>query len=78
MVAVGLDGLLVEHIKDEFRQDKDISIQAITQNGLALKHIAKPFRNDKSIVLLACKDNPLAIKYASDNLKVNLLILEFL
>ena len=54
---------------DNFRDDKEVVLEAVKNYGQALKYTSEPLRNDKEIVLEALKTNGWALEYASNSLK---------
>jgi hypothetical protein len=54
---------------DLFRDDRNVSLEAVKQNGQNLKLTSDRLKNDKEIVFEAVIENGYALEHASDKLK---------
>ena len=54
-----------------YRDDKEITLEAVTMDGMLLEFISEALKNDDEIVTKALRSNPLALKYAGSKYKDN-------
>lgn len=66
---VGDNGLELENLSDEFKNDKDIVLKAVKENGYSLEFASEELKLDKEIVLQAVNGNGNAFTFANDELK---------
>ena len=65
------DGLRLEDLSEEDRNNEALVRLAVRQNGLALEYASDNLKGNEALVRLAVRQNGLALQYASDNLKGN-------
>ena len=54
---------------DNFRDDKDVVLEAVKANGYALQHASDSLKDDKEIVLQAVKQDGRSLRCASESIK---------
>merc|ERR1712238_381010 len=69
-------GHLFPHLEDQWKEDADVAMAAITNCGLMLQHMSPAMQKNKDIVTLAVKNNPRALQYVSNDLKSHFYIEE--
>jgi len=67
--AMKQNGLALQYVSNEFKNDPSIVLEAVKQNGHALEYTPDELKGRPSIVLEAVKQNGLALGYASNELK---------
>jgi hypothetical protein len=70
------NGLFLEHVHDDFKNNKSIVLIAVSNNPRALKFASKRLRGNTKIVLTAVKKDGLTLKYAECPALNNLKIIE--
>ncbi|EFC38981.1 hypothetical protein NAEGRDRAFT_59370 [Naegleria gruberi] len=65
------NGLNLEYVSEELKNDRQVVLAAISKNGNALKFASEELRNDKQIVTAAVLEIPYTLKFASNELKNN-------
>eukprot|EP00978_Attheya_sp_CCMP212_P042358 scaffold256745_cov55-Attheya_sp.AAC.2 len=63
------DGLSLQFVSEEMRQNSDVVKMAVCSNGRALQFAHVDVRDDDEVVNLATSNNPCAMKYASERLR---------
>ena len=69
--AVSQNGLILEFLNDQFKNNINIIKIAVEQNGMALKFVNDYFKNNIHIVKIAVKQNGMALEFVNDNFKEN-------
>ena len=54
---------------NDFRDDKEVVLQAVKTNGFSLIFASEPFRNNKDVVLEAVKQNRYSLHFASESIQ---------
>lgn len=62
--AVEQDGLTLEFVSPEFKDDRKLAFAACRQNGLALKFTSKKLRKAQKLIAAAVQQNELALEHA--------------
>lgn len=57
LLIVASDGMELQYVSDELKNDRDVVIMAIKQCGLALEYASATLRAEKEIVVIAAKQN---------------------
>jgi hypothetical protein len=61
-----------KHLKDEFKDDKDIAILAVKKDAYNMEFVSNRLCDDMDIILEGCKKNIVTtIRHSSDNIKNN-------
>ena len=77
-IEISRDEILREVRKDcsyfkkiprEYREDREIVLEALIMDGLLLEFVSEDLKNDDVIVKTALKSNPLALEFASNKFK---------
>ncbi len=68
--VISINGYVLKAIQN-FNNDKELVLEAVTQNGLALLHASNNLKNDEEVVIAAVTQNGIALQYASDNIRGN-------
>ena len=63
------DGMRLQDLSEEDRNNEALVRLAVRQNGLALEHASDEAKGNRKVVLLAVRQNGLALEHASDGLK---------
>lgn len=63
LAAAAKDGLILDLLSENFRDDKEIVLADVTQNPQAFKDASKRLKNDKDIFLKACMQNNDAARF---------------
>lgn len=66
---MNIQGLWLQFMLEEFQEDKDIVLNAVSQNGYSLKFASSDLKEDLDIVKAACLSKPQSLEYASDMIK---------
>lgn len=69
LIAVEKNGLELEYVIDNLKDDKDIVLAAIKNKGWSLKYASDNLKDDKDIFIETLKSDKFAIKFASNNLQ---------
>lgn len=68
-MAVGNDGLTLEHANPDLRGNSQIAELAIHQNAMSFIYTTKEVRDDRDFALGACKKEGAALEFASKELR---------
>lgn len=52
-----MNGLNLEFVSDQFKQDKEVVLIAVTQNALSLRFAAQQLTTDKEFLLICVNHN---------------------
>ena len=63
------NGLVLEHLSPQLKEDREVVLAAINQNGFALQYVSAALKDDREVVLAACNQNGRALYHASAALK---------
>lgn len=64
---VRIDGNLLKYASFRLRTNKNVVLNAVTQNGLALEYANPILQRDRDIVLAAARENIESLKFISSN-----------
>jgi hypothetical protein len=67
--AIQQNGLALEHLPSQYKDDIALIQSAIQQNGLALEFAPSKYKNQRDIVLAAVQQNGTALQFASQELR---------
>lgn len=67
--AIQQNGLALEHLPSQYKDDIALIQSAIQQNGLALEFAPSKYKNQRDIVLAAVQQNGTALQFASHELR---------
>lgn len=70
LVALELDGMLLEHVGDTIKNNRILTSTAVKNNGLALEHADPKFQDDNDIVALAMHQNMYAKYFVGPKMKL--------
>lgn len=62
-------GTLLQHVERNFRNDKEVVIEAVRKHPFTLQYADKSLRNDKEVVTVAYKKKKSSLRHASNELK---------
>lgn len=68
----------MENVRQEFKNDKDVVLAAVTNYGEALQYASEVLKNDKDVVLTAVMKSPGALQYASEKFQNDPILLQYL
>lgn len=71
LVALELDGLLLEHVGPELKQNKKLTAIAVKNNGLALEFADPKYQDDPEIVAVAMYQNIYSKSFVGPNMKLH-------
>jgi hypothetical protein len=66
------NGIALENVPEELKNNLNIVKVAVTENGLALQFASEGIKNNLDIVRIAVTENGLALQFASEGIKNNL------
>jgi histidinol phosphatase-like PHP family hydrolase len=69
LFSISDDPLDRDRTDHDWRNDRDIVLEAVKQHAWALRHASDALKNDRDVVLEAVNQNYSALEYASDALK---------
>ena len=67
--AVRQDGLMLENVSDELKNDEEIVLAAVRQDSMALQYASDAMKRNRRVVLAAGQQNQMALVFANDELK---------
>lgn len=67
--AVTMDGLLLQHIPEVFKNDEHVVINAVLGNAMALQYASPIWRDNETVVLTAIRKHESALQFASPRLR---------
>lgn len=71
LVALELDGLLLQYAGPNIKQNKKLTALAVKNNGLALEFADSKYQDDPEIVAIAMHQNIYAKSFVGPNMKLN-------
>ncbi len=71
LVALELDGMLLEHVGNNIKKNKKLTAIAVKNNGLALEFADPKYQDDPEIVAIAMHQNIYAKSFVGPNMKLN-------
>ena len=69
LAAVLRDGLALEYVSEEFKNDEEVVLASVTKDWCALQYASSTLKANKDVVLDAVIKSPMALKYVSEQLK---------
>lgn len=64
--AVRQNGLALQYVSEELRDDRNLILAAVQQNGLALQFASERLRRDEGVVLAAVKQNSMSVQFSGE------------